>query len=45
MKISIVKFYRNIMKYKKIEQKFGEKNLFKTKNYENYINMKKKLVK
>ena len=41
MKISIVKFYRNIRKYKKLNKNL-EKNLFKTKNYENYINMKKK---
>ena len=41
MKISIVKFYRNIRKQKKIEQKFG-KNIFQTKNYENYIYMKEK---
>ena len=44
MKISVVKFYRNIRKYKKIEQKFGKKS-FSDKNYENYINMKKIIVK
>ena len=31
MKISIVEFYRNIRKYKKIEQKFGKKIFLRQK--------------